>query len=85
MYEILLARDAKQFYNNADLPLTKRLNRCFDLLQQNPYEHSNIKRLRGPLRGYFRFRVGNWRVVYGVNEDSQQVIIYLIAHRSQAY
>ncbi|MBE0411808.1 MAG: type II toxin-antitoxin system RelE/ParE family toxin [Anaerolineales bacterium] len=85
MYEISLTQEAEQFYKKADLPLTKRLNRCFDLLRQNPFDHPNIKRLRGPLKGYFRFRVGNWRVVYEVDENSQQVIIYLIVHRSQAY
>ena len=85
MYKVSLTQEAEQFYSQADLPLIKRLNRCFDILQQNPYEHPNIKRLRGPLSGYYRFRAGNWRVIYEVRENSQQVIILLIIHRSRAY
>jgi len=49
MYEVLLTRDAQKFYQNADASLVRRLNRCFDQLRRNPYEHPNIKRLKGPL------------------------------------
>ncbi len=52
MYEVLLTHDAQKFYQSADDPLVRRLNRCFDQLRRNPYEHPNIKRLKGPLAGY---------------------------------
>ena len=85
MYELLLTRDAERFYKKADPPLIKRLNRCFDQLQENPYEHPNIKRLKGPLAGNFRYRVGDWRVIYTIEEEAKQVIVLLIVHRSGAY
>jgi len=56
MYEIWLTRDAQKFYQDADDPLVRRLNRCFDQLRCNPYEHPNIKRLKGPLAGSWRYR-----------------------------
>lgn len=85
MYELLLTRDAHRFYERADVPLVKRLNRCFEYLQQSPYEHPNIKRLRGPLAGSYRYRIGDWRVIYKVDEEKRQVTILLILHRSEAY
>ena len=57
MYELVLTRDAQKFYERADSPLARRLNRCFENLGENPYNHPNIKRLRGTLSGYLRFRV----------------------------
>lgn len=30
MYEVLLTCDAQKFYQSADDPLVRRLNRCFD-------------------------------------------------------
>jgi mRNA interferase RelE/StbE len=84
-YELLLTRNAQRFYEKADAALARRLNRCFEQLQANPDEHPNIKRLRGALSGYFRYRVGDWRVVYEVDEESHQVTILLIVHRGQAY
>ena len=85
MYEVWLTRDAEQFYQGADDPLARRLNRCFDQLRRNPHDHANIKRLKGPLAACWRYRVGDWRVVYRVNEDEHVVTVLLIAHRSRAY
>lgn len=48
MYELMLTHEAQTFYERADASLARRLHRCFDRLRQNPYEHPNIKRLRGP-------------------------------------
>jgi len=61
------------------------VNRCFQLLQENPYEHRNIRRLKGPLEGYFRYRIGEWGVVYKVDEAKREVTVMLIIHRSKAY
>ncbi len=85
MYKLTLTRDAQKFYEQADAPLVRRLHRCFGHLRENPYEHPSIKRLRGPLVGYFRYRVGDWRVVYHVDEEKHVVTILLVAHRSEVY
>ena len=41
------------------------------------------KPLRKSLKGYRRLRVGDYRVVFRI--DDQQVIIFMIAHRSVVY
>ena len=84
MYEVRLTRDARTFYEAADNVLARRLNRCFDQLRQDPYAHPNITRLKGPFAGQWRYRVGDWRVIYRV-EDEQVVTVLLIVHRSKAY
>lgn len=84
MYEVLLTHDVQKFYQSADNPLARRLNRCFDQLRRDPYQHPNIKRLKSPLAGYWPYRVGDWRVVYRVDEDKHVVTVVLIAHRSKA-
>ena len=85
MYEVKLSSKAQRFYEKADAPLVRKLNRCFDQLAKAPYIHPNIKRLRGELTGYFRYRVGDWRVVYEVNENHVVVIVLMIAHRRDIY
>lgn len=85
MYDLLLTKEANEFYQGADLPLARRLNRCFEQLGQDPYHHPNIKRLKGNLTGNWRYRVGDWRVVYQVNEQAHTVTILVIAHRSNVY
>jgi len=85
MYDLILTRRAQAFYEHADPPLARRLNRCFEQLRQNPYEHPNIKRLKGSLEGYFRYRLGDWRVIYEVDEGRRAITVMLIVHRSSAY
>ena len=79
MYELVLTRKAQKFYQEVDASLAQRLNRCFDQLRENAYEHPNIKRLKGDFAGLFRYRVGVWRVVYKVDEEQQLITILLIA------
>ena len=85
MYEIVLTAEALACYRKADTPLAKKLNRCFDNLARNPFSHPNVKRLTGNLRGRFRYRVGDWRVVYTVDELHRRVTVLVVVHRSGAY
>lgn len=85
MYEIALTEEALSTYRRADRSLARRLNRCFDRLRDNPYSHPNIRRLTGNLRGRLRYRIGDWRVVYRVDEKTRQVTVLVIAHRSGVY
>jgi mRNA interferase RelE/StbE len=85
MYELVLTRKAQKFYEHVDDVLAERFNRCFEQLQANPYNHPNIKRLRGSFAGCLRYRVGDWRVVYQVDEVQQTTTVLLIAHRSEVY
>jgi len=74
MYDVFLTKEAQRFYEEADRVLVRKINRCFEVLRQDPYSHPNIKWLKGPLAGYLRYRVGDWRVVYEVREEGQEVL-----------
>jgi mRNA interferase RelE/StbE len=51
-------------------------------LSENPYRH---KALSGDLKGYYRLRVANYRVVYSVREKELTVLIITIDVRSKVY
>ncbi len=81
MYRLRFDEDAVKTYQKADTGLVKRLNRCLEQLQESPWQHPNIK----SLSGLHRYRVGNWREIYEINQTEQTVTILQIAHRSKAY
>lgn len=81
MYEVILSRKARRFYEKCEPGLARRLNRCFDILAKNPHEHPNIK----PLKGILSYRLGDWRVLYTVSRESKAVYILTIRERSKAY
>ena len=85
MYQILLSKSARRAFETADSPLQRKLDRCFDRLRSNPYRGPNVKRLRGELAGYYRYRVGQYRVVYRIDSQGNAIIVVIIAHRGQVY
>jgi len=85
MYEIVINREAQDFFEEASASLQKKLDRCFHTIKTYPRYHPNIKPLKGELAGYYRYRVGDYRVVYSINEEKQQIIVIVIAHRRQVY
>ncbi|MDJ0844866.1 type II toxin-antitoxin system RelE family toxin [Crocosphaera sp.] len=80
MYKVVLTKKASAFYANADKILAKKLAKSFEILEQTPYQHSNIKSLKGKLKGYYRYRLGDYRIIYQVDDQTIQVIIIKIAH-----
>ncbi len=85
MFELVLSPEARDFYADADRPLARKLARCFAQLERDPHRHGNIKRLGGELSGRFRYRVGDLRVLYRVEDELKRVIILIIAHRREVY
>ncbi len=85
MFDVILSSAAAEFYAAADQPLVRKLVRCFRNLETNPRQGTNVKRLKGDWAGYFRYRVGDWRVVYRIDDDAHRVYVAVIAHRREVY
>jgi mRNA interferase RelE/StbE len=85
MFDVILSPEAQAFFADADPPLARKLARCFAQLEHDPKRHNNIKRLTGEFARRLRYRIGNWRVIYSINDKAQQVSVLLIAHRSEVY
>lgn len=85
MYNVLLHPDAQNVYVKADKALAKKIARCLQQLEQNPRSHPNIKSLKGEYAGLYRYRIGDYRVIYSINDDQVQVFVLAIAHCSKAY
>lgn len=85
MFDVILSPEAQEFYAAADRPLVRKLARCFTALERESRRHNNIKRLTGELAGLFRYRVGDWRVVYRIDDGARRVLVLVIAHRREVY
>ncbi len=85
MYEVTLNPDAQKVYVNTDKALAKKIARCLQQLEQTPKLHPNVKALKGDYVGYYRYRIGDYRVIYLVDDNVVQVFVIAIAHRSDVY
>lgn len=59
-----------------------RISTKIDELETNPYSN---KALHGDMTGLFSLRVGDYRVLYSVNEAVKQVLLLSVKHRKHAY
>jgi len=60
-------------------------NIVYPQLKKNPFYGTNIKKLKGEYEGVYRYRVGNYRLFYVIDNDKVIVIITTISHRQNAY
>jgi mRNA interferase RelE/StbE len=84
VWEIDLTRPAEKVYDKASKSIRERLDECFEDLEQNPSHGSNIKALTGNLKGLYRCRVGDWRVIYRLKPEHRIVEIIAILPRGDA-
>lgn len=85
MFDIVLDRSAKDNYDRLDVNMTARVNDALNIISQNPFFGPNIKKLRGKYRTGYRYRVGNYRIVYSINTELKKCIIRGILRHDQAY
>jgi mRNA interferase RelE/StbE len=85
MFEIELSKQAEQFYLNTDTKTARCLNSCFKRLSQNPFRHKNIRKLHGEFEGSYRYRAGNLRVIYSVDNARRTIVIEVIGDRKDIY
>ena len=69
----------------ADLPknLVARVWQRFELLKQQPFPRQALK-LEGS-EGLYRMRVGDYRIIYGVDVHAKEVVIHHVRHRREVY
>jgi mRNA interferase RelE/StbE len=63
----------------------KIVNNVYPQLKSNPFYGINIKKLKGRLEGYYRYRVGNYRLFYLIESEKVLVIVTNFKHRQGAY
>ena len=64
----------------ANLPnnLVARVWQRFELLKQQPFPRQALK-LEGS-EGLYRLRVGDYRIIYGVDVEGREVLIHHVRH-----
>jgi mRNA interferase RelE/StbE len=84
MYRILFAKSADKTLRKMPWEVVRRIREKLDLIATDPYaEHPYVTRLQN--RPGFRLRVGDWRVIYEVQDDVLIVLVLRIGLRGDIY
>lgn len=83
MYEVLIERSAERDLKSLPTPLFHRIVSRIRALADNP-RPSGCHKLVGS-KNDWRIRIGDYRVVYEINDARKLVRIFRIRHRSEVY
>ena len=84
MYELRITVAAREEFLLLPLRMHGRVQEVFDRLIRWP-NVSGTKPLRAALKGAWRVRSGDWRVLFTVDEQTRRITVFRIANRRDVY
>ena len=88
MYDFQIAetKNFQKIKNKIDKKKYEKIvNIVYPQLKSNPFFGTNIKKLKGEFEGYYRYRIGNYRLFYIIEEEKVIVIITDFRSRQNSY
>jgi len=68
-----------------DAKTRSRIEERIDLLHDWPVQGLDVRPLQGRRRGTYRLRVGQYRAIFLVDEQTGQISVREVGHRSRIY
>jgi mRNA interferase RelE/StbE len=84
MYKIRILEEASRELARLDKPVGRRIVERINWLSEN-LNDIRPEPLRGDLIGLYKFRIGDYRVIYEIFHDEKTIVIHAIGHRKEIY
>ena len=84
MFSVKLLSAAAADLSNIDKVPAQRIVNKLSWLAKNLDLVSPLP-LKGDLAGFFKLRIGDWRVIYQVDYDIEEITVHQIGHRKEIY
>jgi mRNA interferase RelE/StbE len=84
MYQVRLEKRATKTLKKISEPVKTRIVNALEEMTQDPFS-GDIKALQGEWKGFYRRRVGDFRIVYSVDSEVKIVSVESIVDRKDAY
>lgn len=81
-FQIIWSESASRELKKLDRTVAKRIFQKVSQLSENPYHLDVIKMVGEP---YFRLRIGDYRVVFDIQNDILRILILKVGHRKNIY
>jgi mRNA interferase RelE/StbE len=80
-FEIIWSDPASKALKKLDRPVAKRIFEAVGRLAKDTF-HNVTRLVNSP---YYRLRVGDYRIVFDIQEDIMRVLILKVGHRKSIY
>jgi len=82
-YSIVFKPSVQKDFRALPASVIARLMKKIEALKSNPHPHQSIKLVSA--ERLYRLRVGDYRIVYGVDDKTKRIIIQYVRHRRGIY
>lgn len=85
MIKVRISESARRQIKKLDKPVRQQIIAFLEELQDIDNPHSRGKALTGALRGLWRYRVGDYRLICSIEAGELIIMVLQVAHRSKVY
>jgi mRNA interferase RelE/StbE len=83
MYKLTIKKSARKELDNLPDQIFLKVDKSMLSLKDNPFPYPQAKKLKGENK--CRLRIGDYRVIYSIDEDQKTITIYRVRHRRDVY
>ena len=84
-YQTIYLPKAEKFFKKQSKNICQLIFQKIQSIAENPHlPNNNLTQLKDPLSG-FRLRIGDFRVIFMLDEQTKRLIVTKIDHRSSVY
>ena len=83
-WKAIFSPDAQADLANLSRTVRDRVYAKLEWLENN-FESITPFPLTNKFAGFYKLRVGDWRVMYKIDWDKNYIVVYTVGHRSKAY
>ncbi|KJR43802.1 RelE/StbE family addiction module toxin [Candidatus Magnetoovum chiemensis] len=84
MFRTIFTEEALSHTKNIDKKILERIITKINYLAKNA-DNMQHTLLSGNLTGFYKLKVGAWRIVYGLDRENMNIFIHRIGHRREVY
>lgn len=81
-YEIIWSNKSISQLNKLPKTIRIAVHKAVGTLKEKPYQ-KGVKKLRG--LPYYRLRVGDYRIIFDINNKVFRILVILVGHRKKIY
>lgn len=85
MAEVIVHKRVARYLKRLPAPEKARLKRALEEIGREPVQGSQVRRMVGEWEGYYRVRVGSYRIIYWYEPTEERVYADYIGQRGDVY
>ena len=82
---VKFSKKANKNLNKLDKPIKKRIDSFILKLKKSPHPRRYGEALKNGLKYFWRYRVGDYRLICSIEDDILTVLVVRLDHRKEVY